>query len=233
MGNAIAHEMGHESDEQEVGRTVYNYLRGSTEYQDFNEASARTYAARNTNRSLASLVSCPVSNLEGPMVLALGKATLLSIAPVILIACASVETTRADRSGRELPVVNDTSPQRIGYGAENEQTLYGSDKLTLTRARISETQGMLRRYCESHGQYPSILTEALPAPRSEWTVVYDFDGWEQPILYTGADDEYTLRSAGPDKRVHTADDVIGTSTLQVTAFDVSTVSQTNPCARPR
>jgi hypothetical protein len=143
--------------------------------------------------------------------------------PLLLIACAHARAAA--------PVSPAPFPNAAVFVGENERTLYGDDPVARTRARIGETQELLRRHCESHGRYPQTLAPALPTPRSEWTSVYDFDAWDRPLLYVGGPHEYRLQSAGADGRFDTADDVIGTATsLQVAAPTVTAVAQPNPCA---
>ena len=152
--------------------------------------------------------------------------------PLVALAC----TSRRPALGAPQPAVSaasDTNRAPPLYVGETEETLYGSDPLSRTRVRMGESQYLLRHYCESHGRYPATLVEVLPTPRSDWIVIYDFDGWDRPLQYRGNDRDYELRSAGPDRHFNTVDDVIGTgSILQVPGQPFPTVRQPNPCAKP-
>lgn len=145
----------------------------------------------------------------------------------ILAACSSTRVARVERP----PVAGDTIPPRLAPIGDDEMTLFGTDPLIRTRARMHDAQDLLRRYCEARGRYPDSLAEALPASRREWAAVYDFDAWDRPLRYIRSGVTYELRSAGSDGRFDTADDVIGTSTtLQIPRHDVVAVPQNNPCA---
>lgn len=157
------------------------------------------------------------------------RIVLLAVLLLVVLACARGKESSIRRSNA-YPMGRDTLPRDLDYGAETEETLYGKDRLTRTRARMAHAQNRLLLYCEAHGRYPDTLAQALPTRRSEWTIIYDFDGWDQPLVYTRSDGEYTLRSAGPDRQLYTQDDVIGTSsTRQVARRPVPSVPQSNPC----
>ena len=85
------------------------------------------------------------------------------------------------------------------------------DPLNLTRARLTRIRGFLLDAASTGAELPSSLEQALPsglAPRSRSEMVRD--GWDRPLRYRRFQGDFEVRSAGPDGRFDTGDDMVAT-----------------------
>lgn len=84
----------------------------------------------------------------------------------------------------------------------------------VTQRRIGILREEVRRFRDSRGQLPLHLFEILALPESDPTLKpqerWLKDGWGRAFQYTVAKGgvTYELRSAGPDGRVGTGDDLV-------------------------
>lgn len=80
-----------------------------------------------------------------------------------------------------------------------------------TRVAIRELHGILERYRTVRGGIPTQLDDVCrfdPQICAHKTTLERADAWGRLIVYSRTDGEYELRSAGPDGRLSTMDDVV-------------------------
>jgi hypothetical protein len=85
------------------------------------------------------------------------------------------------------------------------------EKTARARAELESIATALESYRREHGSYVEVKSEAklvdLLNPRY-LTRVIRVDPWHQPYEYEGTRNGFTLRSAGPDGKSHTDDDIL-------------------------
>ena len=85
------------------------------------------------------------------------------------------------------------------------------EKTARARAELDLIATALESYRKEHGGYVDAKSEAALIDNLNphyLARVIRIDPWHQPYAYEGTSSSYVLRSAGPDKKVNTADDVI-------------------------
>ena len=86
-----------------------------------------------------------------------------------------------------------------------------AEKTARARAELESIATALESYRREHGAYLESKSEATLIdhlnPRY-LTRIIRIDPWHQPYEYEGTRDGFTLRSAGPDGKSNTADDII-------------------------
>ena len=109
------------------------------------------------------------------------------------------------------------------YEPQGDPREHVETEATMNRTDEQRTEGALgilhtavARYVRDRGRLPdslaAVLELGLPAelpheafrPKAWWLV----DGWGEAMTLTRLADGYRLRSAGPDRRLNTADDVV-------------------------
>ena len=103
--------------------------------------------------------------------------------------------------------VLDTGPGRAPI-ADGEMNLI-PDPAARTWMRLAGLRAIVREFTAKHGRLPDRMEEFMPAPGTEW-IDYRFDGWSDPITYARRGQGFEIRSAGPDGRVGTSDDLVVT-----------------------
>ena len=86
-----------------------------------------------------------------------------------------------------------------------------AEKTARARAELESIATALESYRREHGAYLESKSEAMLVdhlnPRYLARIIR-IDPWHQPYEYEGTRDGFTLRSAGPDGKSNTADDII-------------------------
>ena len=86
-----------------------------------------------------------------------------------------------------------------------------AEKTARARAELESIATALESYRREHGSYLESKSEATLVdhlnPRYLSRIIR-IDPWHQPYEYEGTRDGFTLRSAGPDGKSNTADDII-------------------------
>jgi hypothetical protein len=86
---------------------------------------------------------------------------------------------------------------------------YADLKVKLVSQIFSTDAGQISLYKDQHGKLPAQFSD-LGEP-SQTNMFIDFDPWGTALLYaTTSDGKFELRSAGPDKIMNTADDIVQT-----------------------
>jgi hypothetical protein len=86
------------------------------------------------------------------------------------------------------------------------------DPMERTEVRIEVLRRYLADHFASEGAWPASLAAVLPTGRDDPIVGYGVDAWKRAFRYVPADTDYELRSAGPDGRFETSDDIVTTRT---------------------
>jgi hypothetical protein len=74
------------------------------------------------------------------------------------------------------------------------------DQTMATSTTASEAMDIIKKHQKAHGALPD-------ATVGNKLIVNKIDAWGNPLRYEVAEGIYTLRSAGPDKKMDTADDI--------------------------
>ena len=85
------------------------------------------------------------------------------------------------------------------------------EKTARARAELESIATALESYRKEHGVYVDAKSEAALIDNLNphyLARVIRIDPWHQPYAYEGTSASYVLRSAGPDEKVNTADDLI-------------------------
>src|SRR5947209_2022023 len=86
-----------------------------------------------------------------------------------------------------------------------------AEKTSRARAELESIATALESFRRERGSYPESKSEAALIDNLNphyLSRVIRVDPWHQPYEYEGTSSSYVLRSAGPDEKVNTADDVI-------------------------
>jgi len=86
-----------------------------------------------------------------------------------------------------------------------------TDPVDLTRVRLVRLRGWIQDHARHTGEPPAALREVIPeriAPRTRRDMARD--GWGRKVRYSRSQDDFEVRSAGPDGRFGTTDDLIAT-----------------------
>src|SRR5947209_16059644 len=86
-----------------------------------------------------------------------------------------------------------------------------AEKTARARAELESIATALEAFRRERGSYPESKSEAALIDNLNphyLSRVIRVDPWHQPYEYEGTSSSYVLRSAGPDEKVNTADDVI-------------------------
>jgi hypothetical protein len=86
------------------------------------------------------------------------------------------------------------------------------DPVERTEVRIEVLRRYLAGHFASEGAWPTSLAAVLPTGRDDPIAGYGVDAWNRAFRYVPAGTDYELRSAGPDGRFETADDIVTTRT---------------------
>lgn len=129
---------------------------------------------------------------------------------IVLSSCATQPSGR----GPALPAqssVKDTVPATAhtaerGIIADTEEMLI-PNPIERTENRLYIVRTYLIRCFRRTNRLPEHFTECLP-PRQSISHPLDKDSWGKGIVYSRTGDRFELRSAGPDGRLRTSDDLV-------------------------
>jgi hypothetical protein len=132
-------------------------------------------------------------------------------AVALLLGCSHSGGSASPRPslGNDDTIPSHTAPCVV---ADRESDLW-PDARDRTSVRMAEVRRLIARYRAAHGSFPAVLDEVFPTTRSEWVMDYEHDAWGGALLYRRRDDDYELRSSGPDRQFGTADDIVVTSKM--------------------
>lgn len=95
------------------------------------------------------------------------------------------------------------------FGFVAKTGVYADLKVNLASQLINTDAGQIVLYKNQHGKLPTKLSD-LGTP-SQTNMFFTTDPWDTELSYTPKNDgTFELRSAGPDKILNTADDVVQT-----------------------
>lgn len=95
------------------------------------------------------------------------------------------------------------------FGFVKKTGIYADMKVKLTSQLINTTAGQIALYKKQHNELPTKISD-LGTP-SQSNMFFTVDPWMTEILYTLKNNEaFELKSAGPDKKFETEDDIYQT-----------------------
>jgi hypothetical protein len=116
--------------------------------------------------------------------------------------------------GHTLPAPGRDSASHKGVIADTDEMVF-TDPVDLTHVRLVRLHWFIRDGESRTGELPPSLKHVLPQAMDAQSKVQMLrDGWDRPFRYRRSGDDFEIRSAGPDGRFESADDVVATrSTL--------------------
>ena len=134
-----------------------------------------------------------------------------------LASCATTHPTAHSTSpvgARTLPAPGRDSASHETVIGDTDAMVF-TDPVDLTRVRLVRLHWFIRDGASRTGELPPSLDHVLPQAidaRSRMEMLRD--GWGRPFRYSRSDNDFEIRSAGPDGRFGSADDIVATrSTL--------------------
>jgi hypothetical protein len=112
--------------------------------------------------------------------------------------------------GRTLPAPGRDSASHEGVIADTDEMVF-TDPLVLTRVRLVWLRESIRDGASGTDELPPSLDHVLPQAMDAQSKVRMLrDGWRRPFRYRRFGDDFEIRSAGPDGRFGSADDILVT-----------------------
>jgi hypothetical protein len=91
---------------------------------------------------------------------------------------------------------------------DTEESLF-PEPADRTRFRLAGLKIAVERFDSLHGKLPERVEDfTVIPPGLQEEQSYRYDAWRSLVAYTTRPPEFELRSAGPDRVLHTADDIV-------------------------
>jgi hypothetical protein len=111
---------------------------------------------------------------------------------------------------RTLPEPSRYSASHVNVIADTDEMVF-TDPVDLTHVRLVRLHWFIRDGESRGGELPPSLDHVLPQAMDAQTRMRMLrDGWGRPFRYRRSGDDFEIRSAGPDGRFGSADDVVAT-----------------------
>jgi hypothetical protein len=146
-------------------------------------------------------------------------ALLLSIGG--LAACAPASRSEARTGGAAAAPRPARDTGRVSVVISDTDRDIWPDPEERTGVRIEILRKFLAERFASERVFPATLAEVLPTGPNDPFAGFGVDAWDRPFRYVPAADDYELRSAGPDGRFETPDDIATTRTRHTKMYSPS------------